>query len=149
MYQNKYKDMTERWNGQNYDDNDDDDCCCCGGGGGNKSGGVVGWCDDSNNHQNTSYNFLETTAVLPYFHIIRHSCLSNLSCTHNSWRSKVATQRLWTNFLICIYMGKKNTYFHYNIYFCIVSTGSVTVVVQIKRKTTYEEVRTDRVGTKT
>ena len=106
--------MTERWNGQNYYD-DDCCCCCCGGGGGgggsNKSGGVVGWCDDSNNHQNTSYNFLATIAVLPYFHIIRHSCLSNLSCTHNSRRSRVATLWLWINFLICIYMGKKTHIF--------------------------------------
>jgi hypothetical protein len=43
----------------------------------------------------------------------------------------------------------KSRYFHYNIYFCIVSTGSVTVVVQIKKKTTYGEVRTNRFSTKT
>lgn len=40
-------------------------------------------------------------------------------------------------------------YFHYNIYFCIVSIGSVTVVVQIKTKTMYREVRIDRICMKT
>lgn len=43
-YQNK--DVTERWNGQIYNDED------FGGGSGGER--VVWWCDDGNNHQNTS-----------------------------------------------------------------------------------------------
>lgn len=45
-----------------------------------------------------------------------------------------------TSILTCRCKGK-NTHFHYNIYFCIVSTGSVTVFVQIKKRQHIEKLQ--------